>query len=79
VKVSLELDLTESERHERAIRALIARSGVSPLEVRARFGRELARLQLNARVRSYLTLLTSANVLTALRREHGLTSAADHQ
>ena len=68
---------SQERRNERAIRSLADCSGVSLLEVRARFGREFARLELGASVRSYLTLVAASNVLTALRRER-LCGSAQH-
>jgi len=62
---------TEEDRHERAIRSLADRCGVGVAEVRTRFRREFARLAPGASVRSFLTVLTAANVLSGLRRERG--------
>lgn len=66
---TLKRDESEERRNERVIRSLADRTGVALLEVRTRFGREFARLESGASIRSYLTLLTASNVLTALRRE----------
>jgi hypothetical protein len=52
---------------ERVIRLLSGRSGISPTEIRTLFSQELARLQLGAKVRSYLPALTAANVRALLR------------
>jgi len=74
VNVTVQGDETENERHERVIRSMAERSDVCLLDMRARFGRELARLEVRgARQRSYLMLLATSNVVTALRREGKLT------
>ncbi len=52
---------------ERAIRSLSGSTGASLAEVRTLFSQELARLQLGAKVRSYLPALTTANVRALLR------------
>ena len=52
---------------ERVIRSLSGRTGVSPAEVRTLFSQEHARLQLGAKVRSYLPALTASNVRALLR------------
>jgi hypothetical protein len=59
---------TESERHERAIAALIESTTVSPHDVRTMFARELARLESGARVKTHLQTLTVSNVRGMLRR-----------
>ena len=56
----------EAARHERAITSLSARTGTSPAEVRTLFTRELARLELRARVRTYLSVLTTSKVRAML-------------
>ncbi len=53
--------------HERVIRSLSDRSGMPPTEIRILFLQEFARLQLGAKVRSYLPALTAANVRALLR------------
>jgi len=67
---------SEERRNEHAIRSLADRAGVALAEVRTRFGREFARLETGASIRSYLTLLTASNVLAALRREREPSSCA---
>lgn len=61
----------EAVRHERAITALRNRTGAPLAEVRSLFAREFSRLELAAKVRSYLSVLTAANVRTMLRRQGG--------
>jgi hypothetical protein len=61
---------------ERAIRSLSGRTGMSPAEIRTLFSQELARLQLSAKVRSYLPALTAANVRALLRSAGALTTEA---
>lgn len=56
----------EAARHERAISSLSARTGIAPAEVRALFMRELARLELRAKVRTYLAALATSNVRAML-------------
>jgi hypothetical protein len=56
----------EAVRHERAITSLSVRTGTSPAKVRALFARELARLELRAKVRTYLSVLTTSNVRAML-------------
>lgn len=60
---------TESVRHERAIRSLRDRTGAPAAEVRSLFAKEFSRLELGAKVRSYLAVLTASNVRTMLRRK----------
>ena len=52
---------------ERVIHSLSGRTGVSPADVRTLFSQEYARLQLGAKVRSYLPALTASNVRALLR------------
>jgi hypothetical protein len=52
---------------ERVIRSLSGRSGIAPTEIRTLFSQEFARLQLGAKVRSFLPALTAANVRALLR------------
>jgi len=54
---------------ERAMSALCERSGAPPAEVRRMFAQEFSRLELGARVRSYLAVLTTSNVRATLRRK----------
>ena len=56
----------ETARHERAIVSLSARTGASPPEVRVLYARELARLALRAKVRTYLSVLTTSKVRAML-------------
>jgi hypothetical protein len=64
----------EAVRHERAISALMHRTGVPLAEVRALFAEEFARLARGATVRSYLITRTASNVLAALhaKRRKGI-------
>jgi hypothetical protein len=57
-----------SQPHEREIRALSDRSGVSLAQVRMLFGDEFARLKIGAKVGSYLGVLTASNVRGMLQR-----------
>jgi hypothetical protein len=57
---------SEVALHERAITSLSARTGISPAEVRALFVHELARLELRAKVRTYLSVLTTSKVRAML-------------
>ena len=59
---------------ERVIHSLSGRTGIAPAEIRTLFSEEFARLQLGAKVRSYLLALTESNVRAALRS--ALTDAA---
>jgi hypothetical protein len=61
--------------HERQIRSLSDSSDTPAWKVRALFNAELARLQMGAKVGSYLTVLTESNVRGMLRRKAKL--AAD--
>lgn len=61
----------EAARHERAISALRKHSDVPLAEVRSLFAQEFARLELGAKVRSYLSILTTSNVRAMLRRKGG--------
>jgi Protein of unknown function (DUF3562) len=60
---------TEAVRHERAIASLCDRTGAPPTEVRSLFAHEFSRLELDAKVRSYLSVLTASNVRAMLRRK----------
>jgi hypothetical protein len=66
--MSSDLEQGDAVRHERAVSALSHRTGAPLAEVRALFGRELARLAQGATVRSYLVTRTASNVLAMLRR-----------
>lgn len=57
----------EAASHERAIGWLRDRTGAPLAEVQRQFAREFARLELGARVRSYLSVLTVANVRATVR------------
>jgi hypothetical protein len=59
----------EAVRHERAISSLRNRTGAPLAEVRSLFAQEFSRLEFGAKVRSYLSVLTAANVRTMLRRK----------
>jgi hypothetical protein len=59
----------ESVRHERAISSLRDRSGAPLVEVRRLFAQEFSRLELGAKVRSYLSVLTASHVRALLRRK----------
>jgi hypothetical protein len=59
----------EAVRHERAMSSLRDRTGVPLAEVRSLFEREFARLELGAKVRSYLAVLTASNVRGMLPRK----------
>ena len=59
----------EAVRHERAIKSLRDRTGAPLLEVRRLFAQEFSRLELGAKVRSYLSVLTVSNVRAMLRRK----------
>jgi hypothetical protein len=54
---------------EHTIRLLTQSTGASVDEVQALFARELKRLEVGARVRSYLTVLAVASVRVLLRRK----------
>ena len=59
----------EAVRHERAVTSLCNRTGAPPAEVRSLFAQEFAILELGAKVRSYLTVLTASNVRGMMRRK----------
>ena len=59
----------EAASHERAMNSLCDRTGASPAEVRRLFAQEFSRLELGAKVRSYLAVLTASNVRAMLRRK----------
>lgn len=58
----------EAAGHERAMSSLCDRTGAPLAEVRRLFAQEFSRLELGARVRSYLAVLTVSNVRAMLRR-----------
>ncbi len=58
----------ESARNERIIGSLRDRTGVPLAVVRDLFVQEFSRLELGAKVRSYLSVLTASNVRAMLRR-----------
>jgi hypothetical protein len=62
------------QRHEREIRSLSDRSGTSLAQVRTLFSHELARLEMGAKVGSYLGVLTASNVRGMLGRKARPTS-----
>ena len=57
----------ETVRHERVISSLRNRTGAPLVEVRRLFAQEFSRLELRAKVRSYLSVLTASNVRNILR------------
>jgi hypothetical protein len=59
----------DAVRHERAMSSLSDRTGAPLAEVRRLFAQELSRLELGAKVRSYLGVLTASNVRAILRRK----------
>ena len=59
----------EAASHARAIGSLRDRTGAPLAEVQRLFAHEFSRLQLDARVRSYLSVLTVSNVRAILRRK----------
>ena len=61
---------------ERVIRSLSGRTGLPPAEIRTLFSQELARLELGAKVRSYLPALTAANVRALLRSASAVAAGA---
>jgi hypothetical protein len=67
---------TEAARQERSIASLADRTAVSEENVRGLFVREYARLELNAKVRTYLQVLTTSNVRSMLRATRGSTPSA---
>lgn len=62
----------ESFGDERVVRSLSDRTGVPPTDIRILFLQEFARLQLGAKVRSYLPALTAANVRARLLSQQGI-------
>ena len=59
----------EAVRRERAMSSLCERTGAPLAEVRSLFAQEFSRLELGAKVRSYLAVLTASNVRAMLRRK----------
>jgi hypothetical protein len=59
----------DAARHERAIGWLRERTGAPLADVRRLFAREFLRLEVGAKVRSYLSVLTVSNVRAILRRK----------
>ena len=59
----------EAARHERAIGWVRDRTGEPLTEVQRLFAREFSRLEVGARIRSYLPVLTMSNVRAILRRK----------
>lgn len=59
----------EAASHERAIGSLSDRTGAPLVEVRRLFAKEFSRLEVGAKVRSYLAVLTVSNVRAILRRK----------
>jgi hypothetical protein len=59
----------DAARHERAMSSLCERTGAPPADVRRLFAQEFSRLELGAKVRSYLAVLTASNVRAMLRRK----------
>lgn len=59
----------DAVRHERAMSWLCDRTGAPLAEVRTLFAQEFARLELGAKVRSYLAVLTASSVRAVLRRK----------
>lgn len=58
---------SESARHESAVEALARETGTEPGHVRQLYDKALARLEANAKVRGYLTVLAGRNVRSSLR------------
>ncbi len=69
----------EAVRHERAIRSLLDLTGAPVAEVRSLFAQEFSRLELGAKIRSYLAVLTASNVRAMLRRKRGATAVNAHR
>ena len=60
---------TQAVRHERAMSSLCDRTGAPLREVRSLFAQEFSRLEMGAKVRTYLTVLTTSNVRAILRHK----------
>jgi hypothetical protein len=59
----------ETVRHERAMSSLCDRTGAPLAKVQSLFAQEFSRLELGAKVRSYLEVLTARKVRAILRRK----------
>lgn len=59
----------ETARNERVIGSVRDRTGAPLAVVRSLFAQEFSRLELGAKVRSYLAVLTASNVRAILRRK----------
>jgi hypothetical protein len=59
----------EAIRHERAVGSLSDRSGTPRAQIRGLFAQEFSRLEVGAKVRSYLGALTASNVHRMLSRK----------
>lgn len=59
----------EAVRRERAMSSLCERTRAPLAEVRSLFAQEFSRLELGAKVRSYLAVLAASNVRAMLRRK----------
>jgi uncharacterized protein DUF3562 len=57
----------DAVRHERAMTSLCDRTGAPLTEVRNLYAQEFSRLELGAKVRTYLAILTATNVRAMLR------------
>ena len=68
----------EAKRHEAIIAALVRETNAHPDHVRELYERELAQLDLNARVRGYLGVLAHRNVRSALLDGIGRPRQAQH-
>jgi hypothetical protein len=59
----------ETARNERVIGSVRDRTGAPLAVVRSLFAQEFSRLELGAKVRSYLAVLTASNVRAILRQK----------
>ena len=59
-------------RNERVIGSVRDRTGAPLAVVRSLFAQEFSRLELGAKVRSYLAVLTASNVRAILRQKRGM-------
>jgi hypothetical protein len=59
----------EAVRHESAMSSLCGRTGARLAEVRSLFALDFSRLELGAKARSYLAVLTTSNVRAMSRRK----------
>jgi hypothetical protein len=59
----------EAVRHERAMTSLCDRTGAPLTKVRSLFAQEFSRLELGAKIRTYLAVLTASNVRAMLRQK----------